>query len=534
MFNFPNSPIIGQITTNTTSSISYQWDGTSWVSMGTNNALTSSFAQTASYVSLRQNITKFSANGTNGNLVIADNKLYVAKGNNSGVTPVTPFVVPMGSNAASNTAYGFDNMFEITIPGESGSIVSADVYGTAAYCLFANGNLYTWGDNVNGQLGLGDTTNRFLPVLAQTNVVEVYTNFSNSQRSIGTTRLFIKKTDGRIYGCGANGSGALGIGTTTNQTSFVLIPNIAANPKSVWNMGDDLGCLVVQQADNTIWVAGANNSGQLGNGTTTNITTLTNLSTAWNNGTSSMVIQEVGGGFGWRDGSDNPVGNAWLAMFLSDGTDTMIRTCGDNSNGQLATGNVTNRTTPFTSITGSIANPITQMSTLGAGIGTCLALFTNGDLRGWGRNNEGQLGLGNFTTAITTASLCNTGVAELPLPYHSFYRTPYETVTYIKKSDGYYYGAGFNLEGQLGVGATLIRFNTWQRIRLPKDLNFKFMGRINAHPSAYSVVGITDDNKLYGWGYSALGQLISSQAGITNPNNINIPVQLNSPVLYNF
>jgi alpha-tubulin suppressor-like RCC1 family protein len=518
-FNFPDSPVIGQTTTNSASGVTYKWNGTYWESVGTP-------------LTLRQNITKFSANGTNGNLVIADNKLYVAKGNN---TLISPLVVPMGSNVASNTVYGFDNMFEITIPGESGSIVDADVYGSSAYCLFANGNLYTWGENSQGQLGLGDTTVRYLPVVSNTNVVEVYTNFSNSQRTIAATRLFIKKTDGRIYGCGDNSNGALGIGTTTDQTSWVLIPNIAANPKSVWNMGDDLGCLVVQQANNEIWLAGSNAFGQLGSGNTTTITTLTNYSTAWNAGTSSMIIQEVGGGFGWSDASNNPQVNAWLSMFLSDGTNTIIRTCGDNSNGQLALPTTTSsRSTPVTSITGSVSNPITQMSTISSGTGTCLALFTNGELRGWGRNNEGQLGLGNFTTAITASSLCNTGVTELPLPYHSFYRTPYETGNYIKKSDGYYYATGYNLEGQLGTGATLARFNTWQRMILPKDLNFKYVGRINAHPNAYSVVGITDDNKLYGWGYSTYGQLISSQAGITNPNNINIPVQLNSPVLYNF
>ncbi|HEK8924581.1 TPA: chromosome condensation regulator [Clostridioides difficile] len=90
------------------------------------------------------------------------------------------------------------------------------------FILLNNGNLYSCGYNINGQLGLGDTKNRsiFCKVPID-NVKEVYSD------RLGYT-TFIIKNDGSVWSCGLNTSGQLGIGDKLNKNlfQFVNVSNI--------------------------------------------------------------------------------------------------------------------------------------------------------------------------------------------------------------------------------------------------------------------------------------------------------------------
>ena len=75
-----------------------------------------------------------------------------------------------------------------------------------------DGTLWSWGYNGQGQLGLGDVSNRNSPVQvgSLTGWLSVAANFY-SMCSI--------KTNGTLWSWGKNSSGQLGLGNTTNYSS---------------------------------------------------------------------------------------------------------------------------------------------------------------------------------------------------------------------------------------------------------------------------------------------------------------------------
>lgn len=94
-----------------------------------------------------------------------------------------------------------------------------------SHCLFISGNgkLWGWGYNGAGALGLGDTTNRTSPTQVGTDTdwqncwAKGYNSSqSNSYACKGTSRF-----NNTLYGVGYNGYAQLGDNSQTNRTSFV-------------------------------------------------------------------------------------------------------------------------------------------------------------------------------------------------------------------------------------------------------------------------------------------------------------------------
>jgi alpha-tubulin suppressor-like RCC1 family protein len=73
-------------------------------------------------------------------------------------------------------------------------------------------NLYAWGRNVRGQLGLGDTTARSSPVQ-----IGSLTNWKDVACGSGFT--IAVKTDNTLWAWGKGADGRLALGNTTNYSS---------------------------------------------------------------------------------------------------------------------------------------------------------------------------------------------------------------------------------------------------------------------------------------------------------------------------
>ncbi len=86
-----------------------------------------------------------------------------------------------------------------------------------------NGNLYMWGYNGYGQLGNGNTTDISTPAqisISGLNANEKIVHVVMTGQAYGSTQLVT--SEGRVFGAGYNGQGQLGNGNTTQQNSFVL------------------------------------------------------------------------------------------------------------------------------------------------------------------------------------------------------------------------------------------------------------------------------------------------------------------------
>lgn len=95
--------------------------------------------------------------------------------------------------------------------GNNGSTSAAQVYG-----ITTDGDLYAWGINRNGQLGLGDVTPRSSPVLVVGGLKWRFIS-AGENNAVGVI------STGDAYSMGLNNKGQLGDGTTTPRSSPVLV-----------------------------------------------------------------------------------------------------------------------------------------------------------------------------------------------------------------------------------------------------------------------------------------------------------------------
>ena len=123
-----------------------------------------------------------------------------------------------------------------------------------------------WGRNHAGQLGQGNTTYRSSPVQ-----VGSLTDWGDGERryktiSMGAGFAAAVKTDGTLWTWGGNSDGQLGIGNTTNKNSPVQVGSLTD-----WSrIGCNSSGNIALKTDNTLWAWGSNGQGQLGLGDTTN------------------------------------------------------------------------------------------------------------------------------------------------------------------------------------------------------------------------------------------------------------------------
>ena len=334
--------------------------------------------------------------------------------------------------------------------------------------LKADGTLWAWGQNDTGQLGIGNTTNKTTPTRVGTG-----TNWAYVSASYDTS--FAIKTDGTLWGWGENQFARIGDGTTTNRTAPVQI-GTATN----WLSIDSKNHTVAVKTDGTLWVWGFNSTGQLGNGTSSNtvygtipgqVGTDTNWIAA--NAGSDATIALKSNGTLWACG-DNDYGqlgngmsgtsasNANILVFTQIGSDTdwqkislgnthvlAVKTngtlwvWGSNDKGQLGDGTTTLKSVPTQIGTGTDWNKVTATSS------HSLAVKNDGTLWTWGNNNYGQLG--NGTTSSTVVGTTPAQIGTLTTWSEVFSRGQLSVAI---KTDGSFYGWGFNSYGQLGDGTT--------------------------------------------------------------------------------
>lgn len=177
-----------------------------------------------------------------------------------------------------------------------------------------SGTLWTWGNNQNGKLGDGTTTQRDVPVAVAQGV---------TAGAAGFLHAYALKEDGTVLAWGRNTNGQLGDGTTAEKYRPTLIPSLSGVVTIAAGM---LSGLAVE-ADRTVWSWGDNTYGQLGDGTGTMRTTPVR----------TWILDPL------AVGSSNSDGSGHSASVHGDGT---LWTWGKNDVGALGDGTRTTNTIP--------------------------------------------------------------------------------------------------------------------------------------------------------------------------------------------
>jgi alpha-tubulin suppressor-like RCC1 family protein len=122
--------------------------------------------------------------------------------------------------------------------------------------LTKNGTVWVWGSGTHGEQGTGPTITNYIPVQVPglTNITQI---------SAGWFHILARKSDGTAWAWGDNSHGELGNGTANNAFSPVRVLNVS-NIVAV-SGGDSHSSALA--ADGTIWKFGKNDVGELGNGT---------------------------------------------------------------------------------------------------------------------------------------------------------------------------------------------------------------------------------------------------------------------------
>ena len=159
------------------------------------------------------------------------------------------------------------------------------------YALMSDGTLWSWGYNGYGQLGVGNVTDYSVPQQINVSglngtVVDIWASGEN----YGT--LHVLTSTGYMYACGYNGNGELGVGDTTNRSSLTQVSRIWGTgsgkiAKFTFNSRASAGTYYVIDASGQLWTWGYNDYGQMGFDDTSTRSSPTQVtypySTGWTN-----------------------------------------------------------------------------------------------------------------------------------------------------------------------------------------------------------------------------------------------------------
>ncbi|TDU82261.1 alpha-tubulin suppressor-like RCC1 family protein [Kribbella voronezhensis] len=306
------------------------------------------------------------------------------------------------------------------------NVIEVEAGREHSIALRSDGTVWTWGFNEMGQLGDGTTTNRLAPVQVGglSNVVDIAGGHYHSLALLA---------DGTVRGWGYNSFGQLGNGATTSAQRTPVAVSPLTDVIAIAG-GRDMSYAL--RSDGTVWGWGLNDTGQLGDGSTTmrtrpvRVGSLEGITAITGGRDHGLAVRSDGTVWGWGDNSQGEVGDGTLTNRLSPVqvsgltgvvevaagayhslarlASGSVRSWGSNSNGQLGDGTTTRRTTSV-----AVAG-VTGATTIAAGRQHSLAVVADGVVRAWGSNATGQLGDGTLvdrTSPVTVGGL--SGVTDI-------------------------------------------------------------------------------------------------------------------------
>ncbi|MCK6511983.1 hypothetical protein L6R29_18735 [Myxococcota bacterium] len=340
-----------------------------------------------------------------------------------------------GYNNVGQLGYGdhTSRFFAATTPIDlgAGRTAKALALGASHTCaLLDNDTLKCWGGNSYGQLGLADTTNRNTP---PSTPVDLGVGRTVKALALGASHTCALLDNDTLKCWGWNTFGQLGYGDTTTRTSpppTTVDLGVGRTAKAL-ALGGSHSCAILDDSSVKCW--GRNAVGQLGYGDTTQRTS------------PPTTAVDLGAG---RTAKALALGSEYTCALLDNDT---VKCWGANIEGQLGYGDTTSRNAPPSTPVDLGVGRTAKALAVGHSFGC--AILDNDALKCWGNNAYGQLGYGDLTTRnAPPATSIDLGVGVRPerLSLGSHHAC-------VILQDHSMRCWGRNAEGQLGMGDVLPR-----------------------------------------------------------------------------
>ena len=337
----------------------------------------------------------------------------------------------LGNNNTANSSVPVSVTTSGVLAGKTAVAMAGGIDHSIA--LTADGKVYAWGLNTNGELGDGTTTTSGVPVAVNTSgelagktVIAIAAGAKSFNLALST--------DGKVFSWGFNLSGQLG--NSGSATSLVPIPvdtTGVLSGKVVVAIAAGMAHCLALTSDGEVFAWGYNYDGELGNNSSTNSALPVPVITS--GALSGKTVVAIAAGY-----------NHSLAL-TSDGN---VYAWGDNTYGELGNNTTTSSKVPVAVNTSGVLAGATVVA-ITAGGGHSMALTADGKAFTWGRNNYGQLGNNSVTNSKVPVAVITSGVLASKKIVGLAAGNSHSLAV---ASDGNVYAWGFNNKGQLGNQGT--------------------------------------------------------------------------------
>ena len=364
----------------------------------------------------------------------------------------------IGNGSAEGDVNGFQIQFVPPVPPLP--VIQVSAGSEHSLFLKSDGSLWGMGDNTYGQLGIGST-------VSGTNIPQQIVAGNVTTISAGAFHSLFRKSDGSLWAMGWNEYGQLGDGTFNNQYFPEQIVSSQVGVISAGGHHSLFGEYHEPFGPGSLWAMGDNYYGQLGDGTVANTNTPQEILAT--NGFRVAAVSAVAagdshslfirpGGSLWAMGANNHgqlgdgttseqhvaeqiVASNVVAIAAGDGFSLFIMSDGSlwgmgwNEFGQLGDGTTTDQHVPERIVASNVV-------AIAAGSSDSLFIKSDGSLWGMGQNAFGELGDGTFTERTVPEQILASNVVAAAAGYY---------YSLFVKSDGSLWGMGWNYTGELGV-----------------------------------------------------------------------------------
>lgn len=372
------------------------------------------------------------------------------------------------SVAVAVVALGTPGVTASSASAEPGTATQISAGGLQACAITPQERLKCWGDNDYGQLGIGaNGDDQFKPVLVP--------NLEGVKRvSVGDYNACAVLTGGKLKCWGYNFYGVVGDGTTDERRQPQQVLGMTSGVAAV-SVGTRHACALMKSGKVKCW--GANDSGELGNGTSGNQFE-----------TPQLVV-------GIKKATHVSAGRNFSCATVK----SKAKCWGYNGDGQLGDDTTDDRDRP-TQVFGLDKN----VKKVIAGYRHACAIVGDGRLKCWGYNGDGEVGTGETSTTYDRPKQVlgmESGVTRVDADY-------YFTCA-VKNGKARCFGD--NNSNQLGDGTTDDRDVPTQVVGLTKHV-------VDIDISWYSGCALLKSGAAKCWGWNGEGEV-----GINDTVNDQIP-----------